>query len=182
MTEELQKCISGRTEEGYLAGEPARGLGASRRPSGDVRFTGSLAGYGARTFGRCFASTLHHRKNIAVQSHTKVSTLNQDLTKRRPTSAARKCGRSTAPGVAGIAVDDRHEHQYGFRKTSRKENRSVGSMPKRKKKTGRGRWHVLCRSIRCQSRATSARIGSALASLGLSASLWVAATHKGRLC
>lgn len=83
MTEELQKCISGRTEEGYLAGEPARGLGASRRPSGDVRFTGSPARYGARTFGRCFASTLHHRKNIAVQSHTKVSTLNQDLTLQR---------------------------------------------------------------------------------------------------
>ena len=80
MTEELQKCISGRTEEGFLAGEPARGLGASRRPSGDVRFTGSPARYGARTFGRCFASTRHHRKNIAVQSHTKVSTLNQDLT------------------------------------------------------------------------------------------------------
>ena len=80
MTEELQKCIFGRTEEGFLAGEPARGLGASRRPSGDVRFTGSPARYGARTFGRCFVSTLHHRKNIAVQSHTKVSTLNQDLT------------------------------------------------------------------------------------------------------
>ena len=80
MTEELQKCISGRTEESFLAGEPARGLGASRRPSGDVRFTGSPARYGARTFGRCFASTLHHRKNIAVQSYTKVSTLNQDLT------------------------------------------------------------------------------------------------------
>ena len=80
MTEELQKCISGRTEEGFLAGEPARGLGASRRPSGDVRFTGSPARYGARTFGRCFASARHHRKNIAVQSHTKVSTLNQDLT------------------------------------------------------------------------------------------------------
>lgn len=75
MTEELQKCISGRTEEGFLAGEPARGLGASRRPSGDVRFTGFPARYGARTFGRCFASTRHHRKNIAVQSHTKVSTL-----------------------------------------------------------------------------------------------------------
>ena len=79
-TEELQKYISGRTEEGFLAGEPARGFGASRRPSGDVRFTGSPARYGARTFGRCFASTLHHRNNIAVQSHTKVSTLNQALT------------------------------------------------------------------------------------------------------
>ena len=39
MTDELQKCISGRTEEGFLAGEPARGLGASRRPFGDVRFS-----------------------------------------------------------------------------------------------------------------------------------------------
>ena len=49
-------------------------------PSGDIHFTGSTARYGAHTFERCFASTLHHRKNIAVQSHTKVSTLNQDLT------------------------------------------------------------------------------------------------------
>ena len=83
MTEELQKCISGRTEEGFLAVEPARGFGASRRPSGDIRFTGSTARYSARTFERCFASTLHHRKDIAVQSHTKVSTLNQDLTDYR---------------------------------------------------------------------------------------------------
>ena len=92
MTEELQKCISGRTEEGFLAGEPARGFGASHRPSGDVRFTGSPARYGARTFGRCFASTLHHRKNIAVQSHTKVSTLNQDLTLFPPTRYQRTLG------------------------------------------------------------------------------------------
>lgn len=64
----------------HLAGELARGLGASRRPSGGVRFTGSPAKCRAHHSNRRPAYPCLHRETATKQSTTKVSTLSQDLT------------------------------------------------------------------------------------------------------
>ena len=64
-----------------MAGEPARGLGASRRPFGDVRFTGSPARCDDAPAGQCPPLPRLYRGTTTKQQPTKVSTLSQDLTK-----------------------------------------------------------------------------------------------------
>ena len=51
-------------------------------------------------------------------------------------SCAGNCRRVAQGGIARIAVDDRQEHKYGIGTESGTENRSVGSMPTQKKRTG----------------------------------------------
>ena len=65
-----------------LAGEPARGLGASRRPFGDVRFTGSPARCDDAHAGQCPPLPRHYRGTTTKQQPMKVSTLSQDLTRQ----------------------------------------------------------------------------------------------------
>ena len=63
-----------------LSGEPARGLGASRRPFGDVRFTGSPARCDDAPAGQCPPLPRLYRGTTTKQQPMKVSTLSQDLT------------------------------------------------------------------------------------------------------
>ncbi len=63
-----------------LAGEPARGLGASRRPFGDVRFTGSPARCDGAHAGQRPTLPRLYRGTTTKQQPMKVSTLSQDLT------------------------------------------------------------------------------------------------------
>ena len=65
-----------------LAEEPSRGLGASRRPFGDVRFTGPSARYDDIPSGQQSKFPRHCRETTAKHQTTKVSTLSQDLTTR----------------------------------------------------------------------------------------------------
>ena len=51
-------------------------------------------------------------------------------------SCAGNCRSVAQGGIARIAVDDRQEHKYGIGTESGTENRSVGSMPTQKKRTG----------------------------------------------
>ena len=63
-----------------LAGDPSRGLGASRRPFGDVRFDVSPASHGTSPSGQHSRRLSPTNQPTTKQSITKVSTLNQDLT------------------------------------------------------------------------------------------------------
>ena len=63
-----------------LSGEPSRGLAASRRPFGAVRFTGSPDRRRDTPTGQHSAFKPTYRKSTTNQQTTKVSTLSQDLT------------------------------------------------------------------------------------------------------
>ena len=63
-----------------LSGEPSRGLAASRRPSGAVRFPGSPDRRRDTPAGQHSAFKPTYRKSTTNQQTTKVSTLSQDLT------------------------------------------------------------------------------------------------------
>ena len=65
-----------------LSGEPSRGLAASRRPSGAVRFTGSPDRRRDTPAGQHSAFKPTYRKSTTNQQTTKVSTLSQDLTRQ----------------------------------------------------------------------------------------------------
>ncbi len=58
-----------------LSGEPARGLAASRRPSGAVRFTGSPDRHRATPTKQLSAIKPPYRKRTTNQQTKKVSTL-----------------------------------------------------------------------------------------------------------
>ena len=63
-----------------LSGEPSRGLAASRRPFGAVRFTGSPDRRRDTPTGQHSAFKPTYRKSTTNQQTPKVSTLSQDLT------------------------------------------------------------------------------------------------------
>ena len=65
----------------FLSGEPDRGLAASRRPFGAVRFPGSPDRHRAIPSRQRSSSMPSYRKNTTNQPTTKVSTLSQDLTR-----------------------------------------------------------------------------------------------------
>ena len=75
--------LSNRERRFSLSGEPARGLAASRRPFGDVRFSGSPDRWCATPAEQRSASMPPYRKSHTNQPTTKVSTLSQDLTERK---------------------------------------------------------------------------------------------------
>ena len=72
----------------FLSGEPDRGLAASRRPFGAVRFPGSPDRHRAIPSRQRSSSMPSYRKNTTNQPTTKVSTFSQDLTKVREVFAA----------------------------------------------------------------------------------------------
>ena len=72
--------LSNRERRFSLSGEPDRGLAASRRPFGDVRFSGSPDRWRVTPAEQCSASKPPYRKSHRNQPTTKVSTLSQDLT------------------------------------------------------------------------------------------------------
>ena len=121
----------------HLAGELARGLGASRRPSGGVRFTGSPAKYRAHHSNRRPAYPCLHRETATKQSTTKVSTLSQDLTACLGVHSTGSDPRSPVVGIhrrrrvevqGECVTDSRHDRNETFRL----QKRSLQLLPIRK--------------------------------------------------
>ena len=80
MTHFARSSVRNCTEKFSRAWEPARGLGASRRPFGDVRLAVTHAQHCTMPNGQTFSQFLTTTKTTTKHQPTKVSTLDQDLT------------------------------------------------------------------------------------------------------